>query len=83
MNWFTRLFTSSRGLIGQRLHAWHYGPYGCSRIIGEVVDEDEHSLYLDISKPEQQEFRAWRRVWRHDARPLNEALPVGLPMEGT
>lgn len=82
MNWFTRLlsrlFPSKDTLIGTRMHAWHYTPYGRARIEGEVVDETEQSLYLDISNPTAQEWYGWKRVWRHDARPLDEELPVDL-----
>ncbi len=71
-NWFTRLF-ARKGLIGQRVHAWHYSQYGRARIVGEVVDETETSLVLDISN--EQDYKGFRHVWKHDARPLNENLP--------
>lgn len=69
-NWFTRLF-APKGLVGQDVHAWYYGPYGRSHVIGEVVEETERELVLDVG-----ELRAFRRVWKHDARLMSEDLPL-------
>lgn len=79
-NWFTRLFNRDKGLVGQRLHAWHFTPYGRARVAGEVVADGEDELTIDPSAPERQDFRAFVKVWRHDARRLSESLPV-YPME--
>ncbi len=77
MSWFTRLFARKpKGLLGQRVHAWTYGPYGRGYVEGEVVAETERSLTIDPSVPSRQEFRAFVLVWRHDARPMGERLPV-------
>ncbi len=77
-NWFTRLFTTTDTLLGRRVHAWSYGPYGRARVVGEVVGETEDSLTLDLSSPTQQDFRAFVHVWKHDMRPLYEDLPVDV-----
>lgn len=79
INWLTNLFARN-GLIGQRVHAWHYTPYGRARIVGEVVDETESALVLDIST--EQDYRAFRRVWKHDARLMGEDLPIDLSYVG-
>ncbi len=70
------LFRRKPTVIGSSMHAWHWSQYGCAEIEGEVVDEDKHSYYLDVSNPVTQEYRAWRRVWKHDARPVGVALPI-------
>ena len=78
-NWSLHLFArcaGRTGLLGQRVHAWHYGPYGRTRIIGEVVDETESALVLDISN--EQDYKAFRRVWKHDASLPHEALPIDV-----
>lgn len=80
-SWFTRLF-APKGLLGQRMHAWHYGPYGRAHVEGEVVEETDWEVTLDPSAPERQEYRAFVRVWKHDARPLGEALPIDLSYVG-
>lgn len=77
INWFTRLF-ARKGLVGKRVHAWHYGPYGRAHIEGEVVEEAEHQLTIDRSAPERQEYRAFVRVWKHDARRVGEPLPIDM-----
>ncbi len=75
MSWFTRLFPRRPGLVGQRVHAWHYTPFGRARVEGEVMEDYEDSLVLDPSRPVAQEFRPFVTVWRHDARQLSQALP--------
>ncbi len=72
----SRLFSRTPSVIGTRMHAWHWTQWGRGEIEGEVVDEDKESYYLDVSNPVTQEYRAWRRVWKHDARPVGVALPV-------
>ncbi len=74
MSWFTRLFRRS-SLVGQRVHAWHYTPWGKGRIEGDVIAESDRSLTIDVSEPLIQEFRSFIHVWRDDARSLNEPLP--------
>ncbi len=69
------LFRRPSSVIGTRMHAWYWTQYGASEIEGEVVDDDKDSYYLDISNPVTQEYRAWRRVWKHDARPVGVVLP--------
>jgi hypothetical protein len=73
-NWFARLFAPN--LVGRRVHAWSYGPYGRSHVTGEVVEETDTELVLDVSVPDRQQFNAFVRVWKHDARSLGEPLPI-------
>lgn len=75
MRWITGLF-SGKGLLGQRVHAWHWTEWGRAHVVGEVVEETEQSLVLDCSYPDSQQFSAFKTVWQHDARPVGEALPV-------